>query len=109
MNRTDQQNKALHLFFRELAETLNDAGLDQRKVLKPGIDIPWTEDAIKEALWRPIQLSYLRKKSTTELTTKDIDRIYDILNRHLSEKFCISLPPFPSIEELMLQDESKNL
>lgn len=106
MERTTQQNKALHLYFQIVADVLNDAGLDMRKTLKPGIEIPWTKDAIKDYLWRPIQMSYLRKRSTTELTTRDIDKIYDILNRHLAEKFHI-YEPFPSLDELILQQEIK--
>lgn len=93
--RTLSQNRALHLYFTMLAEALNDAGLDMRKVLKPGIDIPWTSKMVKEHLWRPIQKIYLEKKSTTELTTIDPTVIHDILNRHLSEKFGITVE-FPS-------------
>ena len=107
MQRTSQQNKALHKYFELVAEVLNNAGLDMRKALKPGIEIPWTKDAIKDYLWRPVQMEYLRKRSTTELTTKDIDKIYDILNRFLGEKFGL-YEPFPSLEELILQDEIKS-
>lgn len=97
--RTLKQNKALYLYFTHLAELLNDAGLDMRKVLKPAIDIPWTYITIKEYLWKPVQETMLKKKSTTELTTKDIDKIYNTINRHLSEKFGVT-EAWPSIEEL---------
>ena len=46
--RTSQQNRAMHLFFARLVEALNDAGLDMKKVLKPEIDIPWSQTAVKE-------------------------------------------------------------
>lgn len=96
--RTDQQNRALHVYFELLAEELNDAGLDMRKVLKPSIDIPWTKSSVKEYLWRPIQYATTQKKSTTKLLKqKDIDIIYETLNRHLSQIFGISVP-FPSVE-----------
>lgn len=101
--RTKQQNKALHKLFSLLAEELNDSGLDQRKVLKESIDIPWTQTAIKEQLWRPIQTAQLNKKSTTELTTKEIDEVFDTINKHLGEKFGLHIP-FPSIEELILRE-----
>lgn len=100
--RTDQQNKALHLFFTQLAEELNSAGLDMRKTLKPEVDIPWSGKTIKEYLWRPIMKAQLGKESTTELTTKEIDLVFDTINRHLGEKFGIHLD-FPSIETLMFQ------
>lgn len=99
MKRTAKQNKSLHLYFRLLAEELNEAGLDMKKVLKPTIDISWNERSVKEYLWRPIQNAQVVKKSTTELSTEEINKIWEVINRHLSEKFGIYVP-FPSEEEL---------
>ena len=104
--RTKQQNKALHVLFNLLAGTLNDNGLDMRKTLKPEIDIPWSGPSVKEFLWRPVQEAQLSKKSTTELTTVEIDQVFDTINKHLGEKFSLHTP-FPSIEELILQEEGK--
>lgn len=104
--RTVQQNKALHVLFRLLANALNEAGLDMRKTLKPGVEIPWGAKAVKEYLWRPVQQAQLQKNSTTELTTKEIDEVFDTLNRHLGEKFGLHVQ-FPSIEELLLNEEGK--
>lgn len=101
--RTSQQNKALHVFFHNVAEKLNDAGLDMRTVLKPHVEIPWNKETVKEFLWRPIQELQLRKQSTTELTTKDIDAIYETLNRFLAKHGIHE--PFPSFEELSLAEE----
>ena len=96
--RTIRQNNALHKYFELLAEELNEAGLDMKKTLKPSIDIPWDKHGVKEYLWRPIQEAMLGKKSTTKLNTKEIDKIYDTLNRHLSERFGLTVL-FPSSEE----------
>ena len=98
--RTLQQNKALHLLFNMLSDELNTAGLDMRKTLKASIDILWNGDTVKEYLWRPIQEAQLRKKSTTELTTRDIDKVFETLNRHLGERFQIHVD-FPSISEVL--------
>lgn len=102
--RTNQQNKALHVLFRLLAEELNNAGLDMRTVLKPEVNIDWNDKMIKEYLWRPVQEVQLGKKSTTELTTVEIDKVFDTINRHLGEKFGLHVP-FPSIEEIILQQK----
>lgn len=104
--RTNQQNKALHVLFALLANTLNEAGLDMRKTLKPTIQIPWSPMAVKEHLWRPIQKAQLNKESTTELTTVEIDQIFDTINKHLGEKFGLHTP-FPSIEQILLEQEAK--
>lgn len=98
--RTVTQNSALHLYFTQLADELNNAGLDMRKTLKPTIDIPWSGESIKEYLWRPIMKAQLGKESTTKLTTKEIDQVFDTINRHLGEKFGLTIS-FPSIESLM--------
>lgn len=98
--RTERQNKALHLMFTQLAEELNNSGLDMRKTLKPEISIPWDSRSIKEYLWRPIQKAQLGKESTTELTKGEIDKVFETLTRHLGERFGLSLE-FPSIETLI--------
>lgn len=96
--RTLQQNKALHKYFTLLAEELNQAGYDMRRTLKPGVDIPWSPETVKEYLWKPIQNAQLMKQSTTELTTKEIDLVYDTLTRHLGETTGVSVE-FPSQED----------
>lgn len=96
VKRTDSQRKALEVFFKLLAEKLNEAGLDQREVLKPSIAIPWTQEAIKNQLWRPIQKALTNKQSTTELDkVSEIDQIHSVLLRHLGEKFGLDYIEFP--------------
>jgi hypothetical protein len=107
--RTLKQNRALHLMYEHLAQELNDAGWDMKRTLKQEIDIAWTKESVKEYLWRPIQELMLKKKSTTELTTKDIDKVMNTLIRHLGEKLGIEIR-FPSVETLMMkQRKNENL
>ena len=96
--RTLQQNKALHKFFEMLSLDLNAAGLDMKRTLKPGVDIPWTPTTVKEYLWKPVQDAMLEKDSTTELSTKEVNEVYETLIRHLGEKFGI-VTVFPNIED----------
>lgn len=94
--RTDQQRKALEVFFKLLADSLNNAGLDQRVVLKPSVSIPWTQQAVKDQLWRPIQIAMTSKKSTTQLEKQlEIDEIHAALMRHLGERFDLEYIEFP--------------
>ena len=102
---TPQQRKALHLWFTMLADELNAAGLDQRKILKPSIDIPWSAEAVKEQVWRPIMKAQLGKDSTTELESQEIDLIFNTITKHLGEKFGLTVA-FPSIETLV--DRERN-
>jgi len=101
--RTDQQNRALHLWFTMLAEELNAAGYDMKKVVRANVDIPWTSYNVKEFLWRPVQESQLGKKSTTQLSTDEIDKIYDTINRVVGERTGVHVP-FPSLDGLIDRD-----
>ena len=96
--RTPRQNRALHKWLTMVADELNKAGLDQRKVLKPGISIPWTQKAAKEHLWRPIQEAMFAKKSTTELEKAEVGRVEEVIVRHLAEKFGFESPEWPHFE-----------
>lgn len=106
MNRSNRQNRSLHKYLRDLSAKLNEAGLDQRKVLKPSIAIPWDEKSAKDRLWRQIQIAKTGKESTKDLTTKEVSEIYEILNRHLIEKFGPDAHiPWPSEEELYYKEQ----
>ena len=100
--RTVQQNKALHLYFQMVADTLNDAGLDMRKTLKPTVSIDWTGETVKEYMWRPVMKTQLGKTSTTELDTAEITRVWETINRFLGENHGVT-QSFPSIEQIMLK------
>lgn len=74
-----------------LAEDLNDAGLDMKKVLKPEIEIPWTQENIKNLMFKPIIKAMFGVDSTKDLDTKQISEAYEVLNRHTASKLGISV------------------
>lgn len=96
--RTERQNRAMHLWFQMLADSLNAAGLDQRKVLKPSIAIPWTKEAVKEQLFKPIEHAMFGKRSTTELTKLEVGKVEEVLVRHLADRFGLESPEWPHYE-----------
>jgi len=95
--RSSLQNNALHLAFGLLAGSLNDSGLDMKKVLT--IDIPWTVTAVKEYLYRPVMKAMLAKESTTELDSKEISDVWEVLMRELGREKGVENIPFPSEEQ----------
>lgn len=97
-SRTLTQNRALHKFCQMLADKLNEAGLDQKKVLKPEVEIPWTMEAVKEGLWKPVQEAVTGLKSTTKPETSQYSDIYEVLNRHLTTKLGVHVP-WPTKDE----------
>jgi len=95
--RTSQQNRALHKLCDLYAEALNDAGYDMKKTLKPDVEIPWNGKMVKEFLWRPIQEAMTGLHSTTEMNTVDPTEIHQVLDRHLADKFGVTVQ-WPSNE-----------
>lgn len=98
--RTNQQNKAIHKLFTQLATELNTLGLDARLILKPTYQIWWTPEMIKRDLWKPLQKVMLNKESTTELTTAEVSKVYEQLAKIIGEKHGVSID-FPSAEALI--------
>ena len=98
--RTDKQNRSLHKYLRELASALNDAGLEMHVAFKD-IEVPWNEHILK-SFWKKIESAYTGKTSTTEMSTKQVTEIYEIVNRHFSQ-WGVSIP-FPSLEEQAIKD-----
>lgn len=98
--RTSQQNKSLHLYYKLVSDALNERGWSVQKLLqvKSKVDIDWNDKNFKEIVWREIQKAVLGKDSTTELKKQeDIDKVYDHINRFLSEEpICVHVP-FPSV------------
>ena len=101
MKRTSQQRKSIEVYCRELAETFNGAGLDMRKVLKPGIEIPWSQETVKEQLFKVVMNAMFPEiESTKDLDSKQVSEVYETLNRHTATKLGVSLA-FPNREDLI--------
>jgi len=94
---TAKQMRSIHLYCKLLCEALNNAGLDMvatMKVLSKKGKIPWSPEAVKERLWRPVMIDTYGKESTTKLTTEEVSGNYEALNLVTSEKLGVSVP-FP--------------
>ena len=101
--RTNQQNKAMHKYFEQVAEALNEAGISRVEyaelVKSRGIELSWSKENVKEDMWKLIQNALLKKASTKELAKIEVDSIYDEMNNFLGSKFGVHVE-FPSEESL---------
>lgn len=95
--RTIQQNKALHKWFTLLSDHLNELGLDMRVVMKPEWKIWWTGEAVKENMFKPLMKAMYGIESTTELSTAQINKVYEQIMQVIGERYGINIP-FPSQE-----------
>ena len=99
--RTDTQNAAIHVFCRLIAEALNDAGYEmviESKALSSTVEVPWTQDSVKDLIWRKVQMTkYPAKESTVKLERTEVSEVADTITKFLGEKFGLQVI-FPSNE-----------
>lgn len=102
--RSSQQNRALHLFFKMIAENLNNEGITfiYRGLKGQELETQYTEHLVKEMIWRPIQKTIFNIESTTKLNTDMINKILDVLVNFFANK-CIHIS-FPSRFDLMVKE-----
>lgn len=101
--RTEQQNKAIHLYLSMVATELQNQGQTLQDVVKAirKVEIVPTKDNLKEVVWREIQKTLFQKDSTTYLTKHEVTQVYEVMSMWLAKNFGISLP-FPHDEELAI-------
>ena len=98
MQRTHQQNRALHLYCQMVADELNAAGYDAQTVIT--LPISLTQDIVKDCIFRVIMRAlYPDYESTTELSTTEMQNVYENMNAATAEKFGVSIP-WPSEEAM---------
>jgi len=79
MDRTYRQNRAIHLLFRRIATALNEAGFEIPHPFKPELEIPWSEESVKDLLYRPIIESYFKIDRSSLLDTAQLSESMEIL------------------------------
>lgn len=94
--RTIRQNSAMHLWFTQSSQALKDGGFTLKQVLASIPEIEMTPVAMKE-IWRQIQVVMTGKTSTRDLTTKELQDVWEVVNREILLKRGIYIP-FPSSE-----------
>ena len=84
-SRTLRQNATLHLLFRRMANDLNDAGApDIPHPFNPVFRMKWTEDKVKELLFKPY-LWHLSKdwgkqtENSSDCTTEQLSEVMQAL------------------------------
>lgn len=86
--RSSLQNRALHLLFEMVARELNNIGMTHVYPLLDGTEyeLSWTKELFKELHWKPLQMAMFGTKSTTKLTSQQIDAIFTSINLFFAER-----------------------
>ena len=98
-----QQMKSLNFWCGQIATVLRESGMTMNKVIEimKNFELPPTKEVVKELVFKPIMTALFKKTSTTELCRKkEIDDISQTMIMNFG-KWGITLPPFPSEEEII--------
>ena len=82
--RSKAQNRLIHQFMKNIANRLNESDLKVQDVIKYETD--WNTQKVKELIFRPVQESLYKKKSTTKLNKNELDLIFDTIIQALASK-----------------------
>ena len=105
--RTLSQNKALHLWFTQISELLNDAG--QVYTNEMGIECRYTMLVLKNVYWKPLLYQLFEIESTKEMTTTILNNLIDSFTLWFAQKKGIEVPPFPNLQILLNKLDAKNV
>ena len=105
--RTSLQNASLHKWMSLLADALNLSGQDMRKTIRQDIDISWTEYNIKEYLFKPMMKAMYGKESTTQLSTVEIQKVYELVDKTIAERTGVTIP-WPNIDQMLREQDFNN-
>jgi len=99
--RTKQQNRALHKYFKEIADDCRSKGISVQMLLAdlPDAEISMNEKIIKD-IWKVFQNETLGKEHTADLTAKQVNEILEDFSMFMATKYDITMD-FPSIESIM--------
>lgn len=90
--RSLQQNSALHVYCRLLADAMNAAGYNYTITINgKETECDWDGEMVKRFMWKPIQKAITDKESSTEPSTKEYPQVYETLNRYTASKLGISI------------------
>ena len=98
-----QQMKSLNFWCGQISTVLRREGMTMNKVIEimKNFELPPTKEVVKELVFKPIMTALFKKTSTTELCRKkEIDDNSQTMIMNFG-KWGITLPPFPSEEEII--------
>jgi len=100
--RTVAQNRALHLWCKQISEALNAANIYMQGVFKS--EIEWDMTLVKEVIIKRTIKKVFSIDSTTKLKRKELDQMIDFIVLALASS--IEVPEFPNKQ---LWDEKKEI
>ena len=98
-NMTPKQRGSLHVWCKEVAKTLNKAGLPcvQKSLFgDEDIEVDWTMYMVKDLQYKRVLQAMTGKTSTEQQNTVEPSEVASVMVRHYADKGIV-LPPWPSV------------
>ena len=96
--RSSFQQAALEVWCRNTADLFNEQEIDRAiksQIFKAGeVNVPWSQAAVKNEIWRPVQKAMTGHDSTAKPTPKEYVEIFDYIVRLFGRKG-MQLPDWP--------------
>lgn len=101
--RTTKQNASMHLWFRRISERMNAHGVSFKSFFRKDFDLPWDKDGMmfKYNVWRPLQKISLDKEKTRDLSTDEVQVIYNMISDRLCSLDIVE--PWPDMHSQSLE------
>ena len=93
--RTLTQNNCIHAYCEILSDSLNEAGWYQMQfmqAMQTGAEVPWFPGAVKENVWRKIQIPMTGIQSTADISTVQCSQVYDFVSKNVAKISGVSVP-----------------
>jgi hypothetical protein len=102
--RSQQQNKAIHLDCKLVAQRLNDANISAKDLFSCAREeIGVTEELMKE-FWRyVIKEGFGLEPKTRKLSTKQVSEIRGVIEMAIAKRLGVDIGSFPSIDGMSLE------
>lgn len=101
--RTAKQNSALWKYLTMLAEKMDGAGIDMKEAIH--VPIRPNKDNVKAEMFDKVMMALFPEvDSSTKLSTRQIQEVYENLNRFTAQRFGITVE-WPSDEPPMLGEK----
>lgn len=108
--RTNRQNAAFHVLFQNIADHCLSHGIDQKVVINnfQKFETPVTPESVKET-WRIIQYNMYNTYSTKDMTTAQVDKVYEVFTKFWSlvTKEYFPFPRREDLEAIIKENENK--
>lgn len=98
--RTKRQNDASHVYFKEVADLLNEQGISVRVILET-LEVDFSKELVKQ-IWQAIGMRKFGTPHTSELTTRQLMDVYEEFNRAIGAQGAhLAFPSFENTDSYL--------